>query len=50
MFVTSYSSNGIQAFAASVVHEVRTPLSSLRLCVEGLACAEGLTERDKRRG
>ena len=49
MFVTSYSSNGIQAFAASVVHEVRTPLSSLRLCVEGLACAEGLTERDKRR-
>ena len=32
-----------------MVHEVRTPLSSLRLCVEGLACAEGLSERDRRR-
>jgi signal transduction histidine kinase len=49
MFVVSDSSEGLRAFAATVVHEVRTPLSSLRLCIEGLICAEGLSGRDRRR-
>lgn len=49
MFVVSDSSEGLRAFAATVIHEVRTPLSSLRLCIEGLICAEGLSERDRRR-
>lgn len=49
MFVASDSSEGLRAFAATVVHEVRTPLSSLRLCIEGLVCAEGLSRRDRRR-
>ncbi|MBI2952563.1 hypothetical protein HYY27_10725 [bacterium] len=49
MFVVSDSSEGLRAFAATVVHEVRTPLSSLRLCIEGLVCAEGLSGRDRRR-
>ncbi|OGG51648.1 MAG: hypothetical protein A3F84_01165 [Candidatus Handelsmanbacteria bacterium RIFCSPLOWO2_12_FULL_64_10] len=49
MFVVSDASEGLRAFAATVVHEVRTPLSSLRLCIEGLICAEGLSRRDRRR-
>ncbi len=49
MFGMSDASEGLRTFAATVVHEVRTPLSSLRLCIEGLACAEGLSGRDRRR-
>lgn len=49
MFIVSDSSEGLRTFVATMVHEVRTPLSSLRLCIEGLACAEGLSRRDRRR-
>ena len=49
MFGMSDASEGLRTFVATVVHEVRTPLSSLRLCIEGLACAEGLSGRDRRR-
>ncbi len=49
MFLSSDRSDGFRAFAASMVHEVRTPLSSLRLCIEDLARTEALSARSRRR-
>jgi signal transduction histidine kinase len=48
VFESPGSSEGVRLFAATLAHEVRAPLSSLRLCVEGLAC-KGMSALDRRR-
>ena len=49
MFLSADTSDGVRTFAATVVHEVRTPLSSLRLCIEDLARTEALSVLSRRR-
>lgn len=49
MLADSDRQDDLRSFAAALVHEVRTPLSSLRLCVEDLAYTEILSDRSRRR-